>query len=211
MCTTCSAVGCRNMPPMPGVSFHTFPKSPKLRRLWVLAMKRDCWQPTPSSRLCSAHFRNEDYVHDPSIALRMGIEPFTKLLKPGVVPSVFEHNRKENKLRGAFVKRQRKEIVNEALKAYESSPAALRSTTSHLCQKHMKCCHKVNQRKSISTGTNTYNPKRDQGLMTERPMLRNAAVQTGKEVIPTTTLTSIQLTCKKKRKNRACTKEIETV
>ncbi|XP_075531925.1 uncharacterized protein LOC142564686 isoform X2 [Dermacentor variabilis] len=218
MCTTCSAVGCRNMPPMPGVSFHTFPKCPKLRRLWVLAMKRDCWQPTPSSRLCSAHFRDEDYVHDPSIALRMGFEPFSKLLKPGVVPSVFDHNRKkEHKIRGAFEKRQRKEIVNEALAAYESSPAALRSTTSHLCQKHMKCqqvlrchdvkimatmpgCDKVNPKESISIGTNTHHPKRNQGLMTERPMLRNAAVQTGKQVISTTTLCGIQLTHKRKGK-----------
>ncbi|XP_065307556.2 THAP domain-containing protein 1 A-like isoform X2 [Dermacentor albipictus] len=201
MCTTCSAVGCRNMPPMPGVSFHTFPKCPKLRRLWVLAMKRDCWQPTPSSRLCSAHFRDEDYVHDPSIALRMGFQPFTKLLKPGAVPSVFDHNRKkEHKIRGAFEKRQRKEIVKEALAAYESSPAALRSTTSHLCQKHMKCCDKVNQKESISIGTNTHHPKRNQGLMTERPMLRNAAVQTGKQVISTTTLCGIQLTHKRKGK-----------
>ncbi|KAH7933952.1 hypothetical protein HPB49_019431 [Dermacentor silvarum] len=123
------------MPPMPGVSFHTFPKSPKLRRLWVLAMKRDCWQPTPSSRLCSAHFRNEDYVHDPSIALRMGIEPFTKLLKPGVIPSVFEHNRKENKLRGAFVKRQRKEasgssISMSASSAFHSVPGSKASKTA---------------------------------------------------------------------------------
>ncbi|KAH6925028.1 hypothetical protein HPB50_027180 [Hyalomma asiaticum] len=99
------------MPPTPGISFHAFPRDPKIRKLWVLAIKRDRWQPTSSSRLCSAHFTNEDYVHDPSIAERLGMKPFSRLLKPNAVPSLFAHNRKaENKLRGAFEKRRRKEV-----------------------------------------------------------------------------------------------------
>lgn len=162
-----------------------------MRKLWVLAIKRDRWQPTSSSRLCSAHFTNEDYVHDPSIAERLGMKPFSRLLKPDAVPSLFAHNRKaENKLRGAFEKRRRKEIVEEALAAYAAlSPPALQCNhMTPLCHKPVvKCHHNVKRKALISTGSNTYILTRSQGLMTEGPLLRNAAVQTLKKVRSTTT------------------------
>ncbi|KAH7986118.1 hypothetical protein HPB51_026709 [Rhipicephalus microplus] len=81
MCKTCSVVGCRNVPPTAGISFHSFPKDPETRRLWLVALKRDRWEPKASSCACSAHFTKEDYEYDPGIALRMGMKPFSRLLK----------------------------------------------------------------------------------------------------------------------------------
>ncbi|XP_037524185.1 peroxynitrite isomerase THAP4 [Rhipicephalus sanguineus] len=170
MCPTCSVIGCSNVPPMPGISFHSFPKDPRRRRLWVIALKRDRWEPRGSNQVCSAHFTVEDYVHDPSIALRMGMKPFSRLLKRDAVPSVFEHDRKANKLRGPFVKRRRKEVIEEALAAYASLSPAARRHKSRLCEKHKKS--------KVSIGSNTCHLTRNQGLMTERPLLRNTGVQT---------------------------------
>ncbi|KAL1425225.1 hypothetical protein MTO96_019377 [Rhipicephalus appendiculatus] len=172
MCTSCAVLGCGNVPPMPGISFHLFPKDPKTRRLWLAALKRDRWEPRVSSCVCSAHFTKEDYQHDPDIALRMGMKPFSRLLKPGAVPSVFEPDRKAIRLRGAFEKRRRKEVVEEAFAAYASLSRAAHRSTSRLCEKHMK--------RLVSTGTNTCRLTRNQGMMTERPMLRNTGSLTRK-------------------------------
>lgn len=40
----------------------SFPKDPELRKQWVLATRRDGFNPSSSSALCSKHFREEDFI-----------------------------------------------------------------------------------------------------------------------------------------------------
>ncbi|XP_076333658.1 THAP domain-containing protein 1-like [Tachypleus tridentatus] len=40
----------------PRKSFHRFPTDPERRSRWIAAVKREGWQPTSASRVCSDHF-----------------------------------------------------------------------------------------------------------------------------------------------------------
>lgn len=61
----------------------SFPKDVDLKKKWLIAMKRDQWAPTPSSMLCSKHFKEEDY--DCS-----GWSSMKKLKADDAVPSIFD-------------------------------------------------------------------------------------------------------------------------
>uniref|UniRef100_A0A3Q2UEV3 THAP-type domain-containing protein n=1 Tax=Fundulus heteroclitus TaxID=8078 RepID=A0A3Q2UEV3_FUNHE len=61
-----------------GISFH-FPKDKALRKQWETAMRREGFSTSPSSMLCSEHFRAEDFD-------RTGQ---TVRIRAGSVPSVF--------------------------------------------------------------------------------------------------------------------------
>ena len=41
-------------------SFHQFPKDPKLRQAWIARIRRDGYNPSASSYVCSFHFSEED-------------------------------------------------------------------------------------------------------------------------------------------------------
>lgn len=42
---------------------YSFPFSrPKVLKGWIIAVKRDKWQPTKYSVVCSAHFEDKDFV-----------------------------------------------------------------------------------------------------------------------------------------------------
>lgn len=57
MLTSCSARGCRNRnEPGCGVTFHVFPKNPKLRQRWILVTGRKNLTPGQQVALCSDHF-----------------------------------------------------------------------------------------------------------------------------------------------------------
>eukprot|EP00066_Takifugu_rubripes_P029108 XP_011618374.1 PREDICTED: THAP domain-containing protein 6-like [Takifugu rubripes] len=62
-----------------GITFHRFPKDDKVRQQWEAALRRNSFTATPSSRLCSAHFIQEDFD-------RTGQ---TVRLRAGAVPSLF--------------------------------------------------------------------------------------------------------------------------
>lgn len=53
--TRCAAIDCKN------IGIHLFPKDPKRRKLWEIALRRKNWKPTDTSRLCRVHFKLEDY------------------------------------------------------------------------------------------------------------------------------------------------------
>lgn len=59
--------------------FFSFPSKEEERRKWVNAVKRKNWKPSKTSRICSAHFREEDINR----TLRY------VMLKEGAVPTVF--------------------------------------------------------------------------------------------------------------------------
>uniref|UniRef100_A0A2A4JUJ7 THAP-type domain-containing protein n=1 Tax=Heliothis virescens TaxID=7102 RepID=A0A2A4JUJ7_HELVI len=76
----CSASSCRNM------GSHTFPKDPKIRRLWERATNKENFKATKHSRLCAGHFKESDYV---DVCLSTGMTPFHRYLKKTAVPSIF--------------------------------------------------------------------------------------------------------------------------
>ena len=41
---------------------HAFPSDNERRKKWIIAIKRDKWIPKISSRVCKAHFKEEDYT-----------------------------------------------------------------------------------------------------------------------------------------------------
>lgn len=65
---------------------HTFPKDPKLRRLWEKATNKENFKASKHSRLCSAHFTDSDYI---DVCLSTGMTPFHRYLKKTAVPSIF--------------------------------------------------------------------------------------------------------------------------
>ncbi|XP_076330642.1 THAP domain-containing protein 1-like [Tachypleus tridentatus] len=103
MVTTCVAVGCQNREDRdPGKSFYRFPTDPESRSRWIAAVKREGWQPTSASRVCS------DFI------LSKSDNP----LSPDYVPSQFQYvaspQKKKSKValetfnrRSAFKKRRR--------------------------------------------------------------------------------------------------------
>ncbi|XP_030015473.1 uncharacterized protein LOC115436698 [Sphaeramia orbicularis] len=83
MVTTCVAVGCNNRQDKnAGKSFYRFPKDPERRGLWTAAVKREGWQPSSTSRVCSDHFI-EGKSDNPK--------------SPDYVPSLFSHLRSPQK------------------------------------------------------------------------------------------------------------------
>ena len=64
MVQTCSAYGCLNrFKKNSGITFHKFPsiKRQSLRKKWIFAMKRKGFQPGYDERVCSEHFKPEDF------------------------------------------------------------------------------------------------------------------------------------------------------
>ncbi|KAI5702920.1 hypothetical protein M8J75_005585 [Diaphorina citri] len=79
----CSAYGCSNSSAKgknPGVTFHKFPLDPERRALWVHAVRRKDWSPSHTARLCSDHFKEEDFDRTSRERVR---------LREETVPSVF--------------------------------------------------------------------------------------------------------------------------
>ncbi|XP_006001716.1 DNA repair protein XRCC2 isoform X1 [Latimeria chalumnae] len=74
----CCASGCNNRyGKVPGVSFYRIPTNPVRRQQWVSAIKREGWQPTRHTRLCSAHFVSGVKSDNP--------------LAPNYIPSIFSY------------------------------------------------------------------------------------------------------------------------
>lgn len=77
----CSAVQKKN----PGRSFHQFPNDKKLKRMWIIRINRKDWLPRPGSRVCSYHFKTEDFCRKrPS---DVPVEFRKRRLKKDAVPS----------------------------------------------------------------------------------------------------------------------------
>ncbi|KAG8173931.1 hypothetical protein JTE90_014540 [Oedothorax gibbosus] len=80
---SCVAFGCykNSSKKIAGITFHRFPKEEILRKEWAKAVKRDNWNPSKHSVLCSEHFEESDFDK---------CSTFRVYLKPNVVPSVFK-------------------------------------------------------------------------------------------------------------------------
>ena len=56
MPTCCCVPNCSNR------GGHVFPTDDERRKKWIIAIKRDKWNPTQTSRVCKAHFKKDDYI-----------------------------------------------------------------------------------------------------------------------------------------------------
>lgn len=93
--TTCAVADCKNIA-VSGtpLSFHRFPRDSKTRKAWIVRCKRgDKLNPT-TARICSEHFKPEDYEKD--LLNKLLNLPQRKVLKKGAVPSVFPNRNKKN-------------------------------------------------------------------------------------------------------------------
>ncbi|KAM7302674.1 hypothetical protein ISCGN_018182 [Ixodes scapularis] len=114
----CCAVGCTNSTRNTrSVSYHRFPGEASLREQWLRAVRRDQWSPTSATRLCSAHFDTDCFEASSLLKLEFGLVHGNRKLKPGAVPTLFKHKEPQRPPieRGAFAKRRRAELVDEAL------------------------------------------------------------------------------------------------
>lgn len=127
----CAAFGCNNKAGKgSGLSFFHFPKDSNLRKQWIYYCRRKDFTPGDGHRLCSVHFSNKCYDQDPEMLSTLGLEySFRKRLKPDAVPDIpllleeeQSNTEKPSKVRGAYAKRQRAKVLNEALNESLSLP-----------------------------------------------------------------------------------------
>ncbi|XP_049272062.1 uncharacterized protein LOC125758668 [Rhipicephalus sanguineus] len=64
-----------------GVRMFRFPTCPNRRKRWIAQVKRDCWEPTASSRVCEAHFEDTSFEQRRQDGL--------KKLRPDAIPTLF--------------------------------------------------------------------------------------------------------------------------
>ncbi|KAK3856322.1 hypothetical protein Pcinc_037348 [Petrolisthes cinctipes] len=84
MPTICAAYECEEREKEksdPSITFHRIPKDATRRQQWISAMGRENFTPHSSSRLCSKHFKPEDFDRTSLSYVR---------LRDNVVPSIFE-------------------------------------------------------------------------------------------------------------------------
>uniref|UniRef100_A0A8C6S5R3 THAP-type domain-containing protein n=1 Tax=Neogobius melanostomus TaxID=47308 RepID=A0A8C6S5R3_9GOBI len=59
-----------------GVTLHRFPKEPRRRARWAWLMRGERWNPKPSDRVCSFHFKESDFDRTgQTVRLRENVEP----------------------------------------------------------------------------------------------------------------------------------------
>lgn len=122
----CCAVGCHNhRAANKRVTFHTFPRDLPRRARWVAAVRRKHWVPTKRSRLCSEHFSEDSYELGSRLAKEFGLGQKSQKLKLDAVPTIFCYVvAPPTRHRGAFAKRRRKDLVDEAIAASTATDVA---------------------------------------------------------------------------------------
>ena len=79
----CCVFNCSNNPSKrPELAFHRFPTNPSIRQKWIDAIKREHWQPSSYTVVCSEHFTVDSYRRPPGLKER-------PLLKRGIIPNRF--------------------------------------------------------------------------------------------------------------------------
>jgi len=87
----CVAFNC-NTKSGQGFGLFEFPKDEKRRKAWTIRVKRKDFVPSKTSRLCSKHFTNDQFVVNPALALKIGHKLKKLQLKPGAEPTLFDYS-----------------------------------------------------------------------------------------------------------------------
>lgn len=89
----CVVPGCKNNALIPGLSFHSFPKDLKLKKIWEMKIKRakKCKPITQHMKVCSDHFSKSDY--------KCTFYDKRKYLEKDAVPSIFSWTKKNKERR----------------------------------------------------------------------------------------------------------------
>ncbi|KAH8008868.1 hypothetical protein HPB51_005915 [Rhipicephalus microplus] len=108
----CCAVGSHSVQSRESTaSFFKFPKEPAKCDAWEINVRRKDWCACDAPVLCSAHFTADSYNDDQRLLGEFGIPVKKPRLRPNAVPTAFTHHSVlQAKYRGAFEKRQRKEV-----------------------------------------------------------------------------------------------------
>ncbi len=109
----CAVAICKSLG---GVSYHRFPKDPKLRKVWVKSCKRKDDFNVDKARVCESHFLSSDFERD--LKNELLNLPTRKILKKSAFPSINlltnENKRPATSDREERLsKRIRREIVND--------------------------------------------------------------------------------------------------
>ena len=91
---------------------HMFPKDKLLKKQWLHAIRRAKFQPTSHTRVCSDHFRPEDFVEQSWASREAGVT--RRFLKKGVVPSVFQWTQEKGPSERDMRMQKRQDSVNQA-------------------------------------------------------------------------------------------------
>lgn len=98
MVVSCSAYGCTvRFQKGKNIKFHRFPTDLNMKKKWLIAMKRNNFQPSKVAVICSNHFKESDY--------EINVQG-NKILKKDAVPTVFdfpEHLKKNFRKRDSKV------------------------------------------------------------------------------------------------------------
>ena len=122
-------LGTSNNSVKPGdrVSFHSFPKNPEIRKIWVAKVKREkdkemltlsgrlsSWEPTKWSTICSKHFADDQFILDANIARSIGFDmPMKRNLMPDAIPTLHmtpSPGMEKNTMQSAFYERHNLEV-----------------------------------------------------------------------------------------------------
>ncbi|XP_015240287.1 PREDICTED: THAP domain-containing protein 6-like [Cyprinodon variegatus] len=118
---SCAAINCQKRFTVEtraaGITFHRFPKESSMKKQWIRAVRRKDFTPSNASRICSEHFKPEDFD-------RTGQ---TVRLREGVVPSVFSFPTRRKKPPATNTtktspKKQDSKVVNISPPAQEPEP-----------------------------------------------------------------------------------------
>ncbi|KAK7490536.1 hypothetical protein BaRGS_00018139, partial [Batillaria attramentaria] len=126
----CAAADCSEVQKKDSdLSFHYFPSDSRLKQEWAVKMNRldpntkKLWKPGPHDVLCSRHFEASCFTMRTRLSREEGIA-YRAQLEPDAVPTIFRHCLEDPRKRGtsqadntrpAYIKRRRKEMVNELL------------------------------------------------------------------------------------------------
>ncbi|XP_063543915.1 uncharacterized protein LOC134752222 isoform X2 [Cydia strobilella] len=86
----CCVFGCRNE------GHHGFPRDQNVRKLWEAAIPtrdNNVFIAKKTSKICAAHFKSEDFI---KVGRFSGLVNTRRILKKGIVPSIFQCNKTED-------------------------------------------------------------------------------------------------------------------
>ena len=112
-----------------------------MKKAWLDAIKRDKFEPTRHSRVCSKHFKPSDYVEQSWASAQAGAKKM-KNLKKGTVPSVFQWTLDEPE--SAREEQRRAKEAQQCVKVNEAGSADIACAPIMLCEIEIKS-ENVNQ------------------------------------------------------------------